>query len=134
MTYSWWILWKTCYQVSTILTKPELVWLLIDEYELSVDMETKLFVQSLTTFWLCFINVDDAPFLVDTIVSWMGNNFLSFLVLSAIHIKTLFVIDILDECTIELEHLPPSTTDITNQTEDSSFTIAADLHAIVVRS
>jgi hypothetical protein len=72
-------------------------------------VETVLFVISLSNFWLSFIDVDDAPLLVDTIVSVISNNTLHFIVFTAMDIKSSFVIDILDMSTIELEHLPPST-------------------------
>jgi hypothetical protein len=88
MTNSWWVLWKRSNQVSTILFKPKLVWLLVDENELSADVETVLLVKSLSSFWLSFIDVDDSPLLVKTIVSVIGNNFLSFLVCSTINIET----------------------------------------------
>jgi len=52
------------------------------DVEWSVDMEAKFFVQSLGFNLISFINVDDLPFLVSSVVALPDDNWLSFSILT----------------------------------------------------
>jgi len=72
-------------------------------------METEFFVQSLSIILSSFIDIDDIPFLVDTIGVLCNNNLSGFLILGSIDSENSLVSADIDEplSRLELEDLDP---------------------------
>jgi hypothetical protein len=66
------------------------------EVEWSVDVESEIFMKSLSLDTLCLINIDDLPFLVLSIVFLPGKDFTSFFISIMINVKY-FMINNVDE-------------------------------------
>jgi hypothetical protein len=72
-------------------------WKLGDDVEWSIDMESEILVETLSLESFLFIMVDNSPSLVNTSVSLVDNNSLSFNILVSRHIKNLLVINVHEE-------------------------------------
>jgi hypothetical protein len=106
-----------CNSSSDISLEPEVVvasgfdnslhWESGSNVEWSVDMETEILIKSFSSNLLCFVNIDDRPSLVSTVVSLPGDNFLSFSILSTRDIKCLLVLDVDEVATSVPPDLPP---------------------------
>jgi hypothetical protein len=68
-------------KVSPMCCKNSLHWHLVDEEEWSINEKTELLVETLSLLLEVF-DVDDSPFLVETSMLWISNNFLSFKIFS----------------------------------------------------
>jgi hypothetical protein len=75
--------------------------------EVSVDVQVELLVQSLG--WSCFnlIDINNLPFLVETVLVDPLPNLIGFFILSVFDRQNLLVQNILDSTVGELEDLPP---------------------------
>jgi hypothetical protein len=71
-------------------------------------METEFRIETLGSNLRRFILIDNSPSLIDSVMSLINNNFLSFLILTLVYIKNLFVSDVDKVGSSVLEDLPPS--------------------------
>jgi hypothetical protein len=107
LSFLWWIDWISNVEISVSVHLEESVsWKLRDHDEWSVDIETEFFVHSLGWDLWCFININDLPSLVETIMLSLGDDFLSFKILYFIDIKSFA--EVVDNMfTLVFEQLPP---------------------------
>jgi hypothetical protein len=84
-------------------------WKLRDKIEWSVDVESKLFIQSLGLS-LCFlVKIENLPSLVGSIVSWVDLNFLSLVIFTLENIKaSIGFLDVAEMFSLVDEDLEPS--------------------------
>jgi hypothetical protein len=75
-------------------------------------METKFFVESLSSNFISLVKIDDLPSLVSTVVlviiNASDNNSLTFFILSVSNFEDLVIGWIDESFTLELEYLEPS--------------------------
>jgi len=69
--------------VSTVALSQSTEWKFREEIEWSIDMEAKVFVDTLSLWALCFVKIDNLPFLVFTSVVWINTNLSSFFILGS---------------------------------------------------
>lgn len=105
--FLWWIDHVSNVEISVSVHLEESVsWKLRDHDEWSVDIETEFFVHSLGWDLWCFININDLPSLVETIMLRPGDDILPFKILSLIDIKSFA--EVVDNMfTLVFEQLPP---------------------------
>jgi hypothetical protein len=83
-------------------------WKFGNKVEWSVDMESKVFVQSLGLWAISFVEIDHSPFLVSSSIITVNSYFLSFFILSTRDIKNFAVLPVDELFFLILEDLEPS--------------------------
>jgi len=77
------------------------------DVEWSVDIEAKFFIHSLGFKLVGFINIDNLPSLVLSVMALVSNYWLSFSIFTSRDIKNLLVLDVDKLFASVLEDLPP---------------------------
>ena len=85
-----------------------------DNVEWSIDIESEVTVEALSTLTLDGVQVNNVPFLVAAVVSVPGDNVLTFLVLATPDIESLIVLDIHELFSLVSEELEPSGVGVSN--------------------
>jgi hypothetical protein len=83
-------------------------WKFRHDVEWSVDMETKLFIQSLGLSLLFLVKIEDLPSLMFTTIVTPDSDCVSFFIFASFNIKDLVVLPIDELSTFILEDLEPS--------------------------
>ena len=100
-------------------------------------MESEFFVESFSSKWFRFINIDDLPslVLVGSIVTVLGvnNNSLTFVIFTSVNIKNFVVGRVYKEFILVLEYLEPSRVGAPNL-HVSSSSCTLDIPRLVVVS
>lgn len=104
------------------------------EVEWSVNVETVWLVHTLDWLLVHIIDVNDSPFLVQTVMlSVMCDNILSFLVGASVDIEDLGLIRRLDMLSNILESIPPLVGEV-SALKVSGRSVVLDVHGVVVVS
>jgi hypothetical protein len=91
----------------TVASNDSMRWESWNDVEWSVDMESKVFIESFLWYWLSFVKIDDFPSLVCTIMSRMYLDICHFFIYITFDGKA-FLVLIVDEVLISIiEDLPP---------------------------
>jgi len=93
---------------STVTSHDSSHWHVRSNVEWSVDVETELFIESLSFNLSSIVEIDDLPFLVKSIVVSSNGNWSSFFILVSFNIDDLSILSNIDElsCSV-LEDLEP---------------------------
>jgi len=83
-------------------------WKFRDEVEWSVDVESEFLVESLGLNLSSFINVEDSPFLMSTLIVRPNSNWVSFLILCTFDIKDFAALPVNELLVLIFEDLEPS--------------------------
>jgi len=94
--------------VGTVALNDSVEWKLRDQVEWSVDMETEVFVETLSLVSLGLIEINDLPLLMSTFVVTPNTNWVSFFILSSFDIKDFATLPVDELVVLILEDLPPS--------------------------
>jgi hypothetical protein len=94
--------------VSTVAFNHSTEWKIGLDVEWSVDMETKVFGDTLNLRTLSFVKINNLPFLVSSVVVTENTNCSTFFILTSSNIKHLVVIPVDELAILILENLPPT--------------------------
>jgi len=94
--------------VSTVALSNSIHWESRNNVEWSIDVESKVFVETLGWISFHFINIGHSPLLILTIVVLIDTNFAAFFIFATCNIKNFAVIPIDELSVFIFENLPPT--------------------------
>jgi len=94
--------------VGTVALSNSVEWKFWNQIEWSVNMETKVLIEPLGLWSLCFIKINNIPLLMSSSIVTPNTNLLAFLVFSSSNIKDLAWLPVDELSLLILENLEPS--------------------------